>query len=112
MWVNRVVFLFGLRLFYFCFSSRRRHTRCALVTGVQTCALPILEVADGNGPVNALDTALRKALVPLYPQLHDMYLVDYKVRILTPQAGTRAVTRVMIEKIGRASCRESVCQYV
>src|SRR3546814_1622815 len=56
-----------------------------------------MEVADGNGPVNALDTALRKALVPLYPQLHDMYLVDYKVRILTPQAGTRAVTRVMIE---------------
>src|SRR3546814_3795453 len=56
-----------------------------------------LEVADGNGPVNALDTALRKALVPLYPQLEDMRLVDYKVRILTPQAGTRAVTRVMIE---------------
>ncbi len=55
------------------------------------------EVANGNGPVNALDTALRKALMPTYPQLADMRLVDYKVRILTPQAGTGAVTRVMIE---------------
>ena len=54
-------------------------------------------MANGNGPINALDTALRKALVPVYPQLGDMRLVDYKVRILTPQAGTRAVTRVMIE---------------
>ena len=56
-----------------------------------------MEVATGNGPVNALDNAIRKALLPIYPQLEDMRLVDYKVRILTPQAGTRAVTRVMIE---------------
>jgi 2-isopropylmalate synthase len=54
-------------------------------------------VATGNGPVHALDTAIRKALLPVYPQLEDMRLVDYKVRILTPQAGTGAVTRVMIE---------------
>ena len=56
-----------------------------------------MEVATGNGPVNALDQALRKALIPLFPQLTDMRLVDYKVRILTPGAGTGAVTRVMIE---------------
>ena len=55
------------------------------------------QVAHGNGPVNALDVALRKALVPVFPELENMQLVDYKVRILTPQAGTRAVTRVMIE---------------
>ena len=55
------------------------------------------QVANGNGPVNALDIALRKALVPVFPELEDIHLVDYKVRILTPQAGTRAVTRVMIE---------------
>jgi 2-isopropylmalate synthase len=59
--------------------------------------MPRMEVANGNGPVNALDNALRKALLPLYPMLDDMRLVDYKVRILTPQAGTGAVTRVMIE---------------
>jgi 2-isopropylmalate synthase len=56
-----------------------------------------MTVAEGNGPVNALDNALRKALTPVYPQLDDMRLVDYKVRILTPGAGTSAVTRVMIE---------------
>ena len=55
------------------------------------------QVANGNGPVNALDLALRKALVPVFPQLETLHLVDYKVRILTPQAGTEAVTRVMIE---------------
>ena len=55
------------------------------------------QVANGNGPVNALDIALRKALIPVFPALEAMRLVDYKVRILTPQAGTRAVTRVMIE---------------
>ncbi len=54
-------------------------------------------VADGNGPVNALDHALREALSPTYPGLEHMQLVDYKVRILTPEAGTAAVTRVMIE---------------
>ena len=57
-----------------------------------------MEVAESHdGPVNALDTALRKALVPAFPALENIHLTDYKVRILTPQAGTRAVTRVMIE---------------
>ncbi|MBL8706160.1 MAG: citramalate synthase [Rhodospirillales bacterium] len=54
-------------------------------------------VAEGNGPVDALDAALRKALEPRYPTLATMNLMDYKVRILTPQDGTKAVTRVMIE---------------
>ena len=55
------------------------------------------EVAEGNGPVNAIDNALRKALTGVYPSLGRMKLVDYKVRILTPEAGTAAVTRVIIE---------------
>ncbi len=57
----------------------------------------ILTVAEGNGPVNALDKALRKALSGRYPVLKDIKLTDYKVRILTPGAATAAVTRVMIE---------------
>ena len=61
-----------------------------------------MTVAEGNGPVNALDAALRKVLIPLYPQLEDLRLVDYKVRILTPSDGTRAVTRVMIESADKA----------
>ena len=53
--------------------------------------------AEGNGPVNALDTAARKALVEFYPHLADVKLVDYKVRILDSQAATGAKTRVLIE---------------
>jgi len=58
---------------------------------------PAMQVAEGNGPVDALDAALRKALTHAYPGLDEMRLVDYKVRILTPEEGTKAVTRVMIE---------------
>ncbi len=53
--------------------------------------------ADGNGPVNALDAAVRKALLPFYPQLADVHLTDYKVRILDGEAGTAAQTRVLID---------------
>lgn len=53
--------------------------------------------AEGNGPVNALDLALRKALLPHYPQLADFQLADYKVRILDSDNGTAAVTRVLID---------------
>jgi 2-isopropylmalate synthase len=53
--------------------------------------------ADGNGPVNALDTAVRKALLPIYPTLADVHLTDYKVRILDGEAGTAAQTRVLID---------------
>jgi len=54
-------------------------------------------VAEGNGPVNALDNALRKALDQDYPEIRQMHLSDYKVRILDAKAGTRAKTRVLIE---------------
>ncbi len=53
--------------------------------------------ADGNGPVNALDTALRKALRAFYPVLDGIHLVDYKVRILDGDAATAARTRVIID---------------
>ncbi len=56
-----------------------------------------MSVAEGNGPVNALDKALRKALSRKYPSLKNVRLTDYKVRILTPSDGTQAITRVQIE---------------
>ncbi len=56
-----------------------------------------INAAEGNGPVNALDGALRKSLIAHFPTLKDLVLTDYKVRILTPQDGTKAITRVMIE---------------
>ncbi|MDZ4819325.1 MAG: citramalate synthase [Planctomycetota bacterium] len=55
------------------------------------------EVAEGDGPVNALDAALRKALSSTYPSLADMSLVDYKVRVINSEAGTAAGVRVVIE---------------
>ncbi len=64
-------------------------------------------VAEGNGPVNALDSALRQALVETYPDLKHMHLADYKVRILTPDAGTAAVTRVIIESVDEKGGRWS-----
>ena len=53
--------------------------------------------AEGDGPVHALDRALRKALVPYYPELEHVHLSDYKVRILDPDKATKAVTRVLVE---------------
>ena len=85
-------------------DERRWNAKGELITlseatvKLQTAAgTPVMAVAEGNGPVNALDAALRDLLTPIYPQLQDLRLVDYKVRILTPGDGTAAVTRVMIE---------------
>jgi 2-isopropylmalate synthase len=57
----------------------------------------VISTEEGNGPVNALDRALRKALERAYPQLAKMELTDYKVRIMAGKHGTDAVTRVLIE---------------
>ncbi|MCA8993094.1 MAG: citramalate synthase [Planctomycetaceae bacterium] len=55
------------------------------------------EVGEGDGPINALDNALRKALAPTYPNLSGMHLVDYKVRVINSTEGTAAKVRVVIE---------------
>ncbi len=57
----------------------------------------IVETAEGNGPVNALDAALRAALVPRHPALAHVHLVDYRVRVLDSARGTGSVTRVLID---------------
>jgi 2-isopropylmalate synthase len=53
--------------------------------------------AEGNGPVNALDLALRKALAPIYPRINEFRLADYKVRILDGHNGSASYTRVLID---------------
>src|SRR3546814_8763367 len=110
-------------MFVLFFSSRRRHTRCALVTGVQTCALPIsfmmgkevsmrtfnnVGVPDafhplshhGNNPAN-ID---RLATVYTY---HSKLFGQFLERLAATQDGDGSLL-----EIGRASCRERVCQYV
>jgi 2-isopropylmalate synthase len=72
--------------------------------------------AVGNGPVNALDNAIRKALEKFYPELKEVKLLDYKVRILTTKDGTAAQTRVLIEsgdgesKWGTVGVSENIIQ--
>ena len=56
-----------------------------------------IETAEGNGPVNALDKALRMAIERTFPKVHDIRLVNYSVRILDENKGTAAVTRVLID---------------
>lgn len=56
-----------------------------------------ITAAEGDGPVNALDKALRKALYRFYPELKESRLIDFKVRVLDGMAGTAALTRVLIE---------------
>jgi 2-isopropylmalate synthase len=62
------------------------------VNGIQE-----VSAAEGTGPVNALDKAIKKALVKFYPELEEVNLYDYKVRILEEKKGTRAKTRVLVE---------------
>src|SRR3546814_1032479 len=90
----------------FVFSSRRRHTRCALVTGVQTCALPIsLQLCSGTDGLSFHDAAIR---------------MREQNRLVGRPLPRRAVGSTLLLKgleaevaeIGRASCRERVCQYV
>ena len=68
----------------------------------------VVAVAEGDGPVDALDKALRSALEPAYPGLLQMHLSDYKVRVLDPQAAAAARVRVLVETTGPSGTWSSV----
>ncbi len=97
----------GARPAYFSVESwraiiERNGSRGAEATAEATVKLHaggerIVRTGEGNGPVNALDHALRLALTRVYPELEDFELIDFKVRILDQMQGTDAVTRVLIE---------------
>ncbi len=57
----------------------------------------LVATAEGNGPVNALDGALRQAIGPRFPVLDQVHLTDYRVRVLDTGRGTGAVTRVLVD---------------
>src|SRR3546814_5429720 len=109
------------------FSSRRRHTRCALVTGVQTCALPISLPATKPQPSRWVQTdrasheawARLSASNPKAGAL--LHLLAARVgdnnavvshKTLAELLGVRSITTIKTAKNGSASCRERVCQYV
>src|SRR3546814_1074291 len=97
----------------FFFSSRRRHTSCALVTGVQTCALPIWQRF-----LNRPDADWRQSTAAMSKSNRVDPTVFRRASILVAE-GDRALRRTLRDvllgmgfQIGRASCRERVCQYV
>jgi 2-isopropylmalate synthase len=78
-------------------STKGQYSNALATIKVAVNGKDILEAAEGNGPVSALDVALRKALQNFYPEIAKFQLTDYKVRILDSGAGTSAKTRVLIE---------------
>src|SRR3546814_4219727 len=103
--VYELVMVCSVQVFFalfFVFSSRRRHTRCALVTGVQTCALPIWERASG---------CRRPLTLWRYTAARARRRRDTGGEL---EARPFSITQLNlpINQIGRASCRERVCQYV
>src|SRR3546814_6590420 len=100
---------------YFFFSSRRRHTRCALVTGVQTCALPICST---GGPAHVQDDTDRNRIYMVAVPKNDAVTmlvsgqIGYDAAVAHVDPNGAVVLSAGYNKIGRASCRERVCQYV
>src|SRR3546814_7783308 len=94
-----------LFLFCFFFSSRRRHTRCALVTGVQTCALPIC--------IENIGLALERNTSLISLDLRRSHsLLSFVAAASVPHFIRTRQRHQSRRQIGRASCRERVCQYV
>src|SRR3546814_8269094 len=100
-------------MFVFFFLSRRRHTSCALVTGVQTCALPIFGYLIWRERQDRIATeklddkkAAERASAAAERRLYDRERLDADRALAASLASLTAV------KIGRASCRERVCEYV
>src|SRR3546814_10009304 len=94
VFVHILLVVQSVHVFFFFFSSRRRHTRCALVTGVQTCALPIYRSDEEELAIAAREREVQR-------MLFDAGL-----------AGICMPREYGGQEIGRASCRERVCQYV
>jgi 2-isopropylmalate synthase len=78
-------------------GPRGASVTCEATVKVRVGDRRIIATDEGNGPVNALDQALRKAIGEIHPALEDLHLTDYKVRVLDTQRGTGAVTRVLID---------------
>jgi 2-isopropylmalate synthase len=88
---------FGVDAYHVSMRSDGPATVCEATVKVRAGTEHAHTVADGDGPVNALDRALRSALVKFYPDLEAMHLTDYKVRIVDSSRGTAARIRVLIE---------------
>ena len=87
----------GFRIFIE--KNKSGESRCEATIRVEVDGVEEHTAAEGNGPVNALDNALRKALIEFYPKINKLKLRDYKVRVLNGKGGTGAKVRVLIETV-------------
>jgi len=78
-------------------TDRGGQLKSSAIVKVQVDGQTEITAAEGQGPIDALDKALRKALEVFYPQIHEVHLTDYKVRVLDSQLATAAVVRVLVE---------------
>src|SRR3546814_1224093 len=97
------------RSIVFFFASRRRHTRCALVTGVQTCALPISCV---DAPITLEISFASEDVRYDYTVSYSKKRIELEELYYYPNNSRTLLFTRKAEQIGRASCRERVCQYV
>src|SRR3546814_2188925 len=97
-------------VFFFFFSSRRRHTRCALVTGVQTCALPIFRDAEPVLAASEIGVVMMLFVIGL--ELSPSRLKVMRKPVFGVGGAQMLASGLILGQIGRASCRERVCQYV
>src|SRR3546814_2490735 len=99
---------------FFFFTSRRRHTICALVTGVQTCALPIWPNRAPQKSLLNIHELLEhvRRLVQAEAPAEVTLLRDYDPSIPEITIDREQIIQAVLNEIGRAPCRERVCQYV
>ena len=96
--INRRKAFFSVETFKLVLSEPNgSDNRTSALIKVKVDGIEEITAAEGDGPVNALDKALRKALTTFYPKLRGMKLIDYKVRVLNSNAATAAKVRVLIE---------------
>src|SRR3546814_9305266 len=106
----------GVCIFFF-FSSRRRHTRCALVTGVQTCALPISNINEDFNKNTAeksgwkINDFSKPIILVIKKNVTTLTALHKWLKELNAEGDGR-ISDVPMLQIGRASCRERGCQYV
>jgi len=79
------------------YKTDEKPSRCQATVKISVGAEEELTAAEGNGPINALDHALRKALTKFYPPIAEIHLVDFKVRIIEGSEGTAAKVRVLLD---------------
>jgi 2-isopropylmalate synthase len=88
---------FKMKEYHSSFRLREgNYKSCEATVKLEVNGTPEYTVAEGDGPINALDAALRRALVPFFPSIENVQLTDYKVRIIDSHTGTAARTRVLV----------------